>query len=73
MQVQQFKTNLNCGNCVARVRPFVDELTAVKSWSVDTQNADKILSAELETPEAAAQLIEAIEDAGFDIEPILQN
>lgn len=40
----QFKTNLNCGGCVSKVQPDFDNADGVCHWSVDTSNADKILS-----------------------------
>lgn len=66
MSTLHFKTTINCGNCVQRISPFLDEINEIKSWSVDTTNDDKILTVESDTMKAA-QIIEVIEDAGFDI------
>lgn len=64
-----FKTTINCGNCVRTVTPFLNELEGVKSWKVDTENPDKILTVEVEnvSPEL---IIETIEDLGFDAESV---
>lgn len=40
----QFKTNLNCGSCVAKVKPFLDDLPNITDWEVDTATPDKILT-----------------------------
>ncbi len=66
MSTLRFKTTINCGNCVQRITPFLDEINEIKSWSVDTTNEDKILTVESDQIEAA-QIVEVVEDAGFDI------
>jgi len=45
----QFKTNINCGGCIAKVTPFLDETAGAGKWSVDTANPDKVLTVENET------------------------
>lgn len=40
----QFKTNIKCGGCVAKVTPHLNALQGVKSWKVNIQNPDKILT-----------------------------
>jgi len=68
-QKMKFKTNLDCGHCVARVKPFLDKLEGINSWNVDTDNADKILTVE-SSGATAEQIIDAVEQVGFDIEKI---
>lgn len=62
----QFKTNINCGNCVRTVTGFINEVKGIEKWSVDTDNPEKILTVEGEALTAEA-VIEAVEEAGFDI------
>ncbi len=40
----QFKTNLNCGGCVSKVKPDLDNATGICEWEVDINNSDKILT-----------------------------
>jgi len=40
----RFKTNLQCGNCVSKIKPALDTAEGIESWSVDTENPDKILT-----------------------------
>lgn len=40
----QFKTNLNCGGCVSKVKAELDSADGVCDWNVDTANPDKILT-----------------------------
>ena len=36
MTVQKYRTNLNCGSCVAAVKPHLDNDPIIRRWSVDT-------------------------------------
>lgn len=65
----KFKTNINCGGCVATVTPFLNEIEGLHHWEVDTVNKDKILT--VETAEInEQQIIETVQKAGFKIEPL---
>jgi copper chaperone len=61
-----FKTNINCNSCIQKVTPILDEIKGIKNWSVDTDNAQKILTVETESA-TAEKIIEGIQDIGFDI------
>ena len=69
MKILKFKTNINCGNCVRAVTGFINDVTEIEKWEVDTDNPDKILTVKGEEVTAEA-VIETVEDAGYDIEPI---
>jgi len=69
MNTLQFKTNINCGSCVKSVSGFINEVKAIKSWSVNTDNPDKILTVEGEDIKTQ-MIVEVVEEAGFDIETI---
>lgn len=71
MKVLQFKTNINCNNCVRAVTGFLDEVPGVKEWGVDTDNPDKILTVKGENV-TEEQIVEAVEDAGFDIKEVIE-
>lgn len=61
-----FNTSINCGKCVKTVSVFLDELTGIIDWKVDTDNPNKVLTvtADFDQP---TPIIEAVEEAGFDI------
>jgi hypothetical protein len=63
---RQFKTNLNCGNCVAAVTPFLNADPAIQSWRVDTTVPEKILTVEGDntTQESVGALVAR---AGFKV------
>lgn len=44
MKEYQFKTNINCGGCVAKVTPRLNESPDIKEWTVDTANPKKVLT-----------------------------
>jgi len=46
MTVQKYRTNLNCGNCVAAVKPHLDNDPTIRRWSVDTADPNKVLTVE---------------------------
>ena len=69
METLQFKTNIKCSGCIAKVTPALNEAAGESNWKVDTENADKILTI------SAANLTEAaikaaIEKAGFKAEKV---
>lgn len=69
METLQFKTNINCGGCIAKVTPFLNQVEEVEDWRVDTNNPDKILT--ISGEELSCDLIvETIEKAGFKAEQV---
>lgn len=69
MITKTFKTTINCGNCVKAVTGFLSDVPGIEKWEVNTEHPDKILSVSGAGFEASA-VVEAVEDAGFDIRPI---
>lgn len=65
----QFKTNINCSGCVARVQPFLAEATGVCHWGVDIHNTDKILTVHSDGI-SEQEIMSTVERAGFKIEPL---
>ena len=51
--------------CVRSVTNFLNEVPGIERWEVDTDNPDKILT--VEGPVKPEAVVEAIDDAGFDI------
>jgi copper chaperone CopZ len=64
MKTLKFKTNINCSGCVRAVTPFLSNTAGVSSWKVDTENPEKVLTAEGEALDAD-QVKKAVEKAGF--------
>lgn len=67
MKTYQFKTNINCGGCIASVTPYLNSSKEISNWKVDTASPDKLLSVETETLDAA-QVADIVKKAGFKAE-----
>lgn len=63
----QFKTNINCSGCVAKVTPFLNDAEGVSEWNVDTTNKDKVLTVTSKGV-SEQEVIATVEKAGFKIE-----
>ena len=68
MDTLKFKTNVNCGGCIATVTPVLDTLNGVKKWEVDTNNPDKILTVETDSGLKADQVVAALKAKGYSAE-----
>ena len=44
MKTVQFKTNINCGGCIAKATPTLNEVVGAGQWTVDTQNPNTVLT-----------------------------
>ncbi len=64
----KFKTNINCGGCIAAVSPKLSQIEGLK-WEVDTQNPNKVLKT-VSDSNLEFEIIEAVKSAGFIIEKI---
>ena len=66
MTERKYKTDLNCGSCVAAVTPHLNADGRIRGWSVDTKSPDKVLTVEGEGVgyEAVERLVAA---AGFRV------
>lgn len=69
MKTIQFKTNINCSNCLAKVAPFLDRKEGIQSWRVDIDNPNKILTVETELLDAG-DIVKTIKRTGFEAEEI---
>ena len=69
MKRYQFKTNINCSGCVAKVTPVLNEVEQIETWNVDTANPSKVLTVETETL-SYSQIKSVVEKAGFKAESL---
>lgn len=68
----QFKTNINCGGCIASVKPHLDGAEGICEWSVDTTNPDKVLTVEAEGL-SQEEVANVVKKAGYKAEPIVKH
>lgn len=69
MNQKQFKTDINCASCVARVTPFLNEAAGIGAWQIDTSKPEKPLTISNEQASEAA-ITEAVKKAGFKIDAL---
>ena len=67
IQKLKFKTNINCGGCIAKVIPFLNETEGIDNWEVDTTNKNKILTVTSDGI-TEQQVVALIQKAGYKIE-----
>lgn len=64
----KFKTNAKCGGCEAAIRMKLHGVINESDWSLDLNSPDKILT--VNTDISPSTIMEAVRDAGFQIEEI---
>ncbi len=63
----QFKTNIMCGSCIAKIKPALEADKNIKRWEVNVQDPHKILTVETETI-SEEKLISMVREAGYKAE-----
>ena len=69
MKDLKFKTNINCGGCVANVTPFLNKEDGICEWNVDTTNAQKVLTVSTDKL-SEAEVISIVQEAGYKAESL---
>ena len=69
MKQYQFKTNINCSGCVAKVTPVLNQSDNIESWNVDTNNPNKVLTVDTNNL-AENDVKQIVLQAGFKAERI---
>lgn len=67
MKTMQFKTNIKCDACVAKVTPHLDSSVGHENWQVDLKDPQRVLTVK-EGEET--KIREALEKAGYKAERI---
>lgn len=67
MKELKFKTNIDCQGCVNAVTPFLNKISGIKTWSVDTNNPNKILTVQ-SLGATEEDIINIVKKAGFTIQ-----
>ena len=69
METLKFKTNINCGGCIATVTPYLNAMKDIDKWEVDIANPNKILSVQTDNL-SAEEIIKTVEKAGYKAEKV---
>jgi len=72
MNTLKFKTNVNCGGCIATITPHLNQVKGIVKWSVDTSNPSKILTVEAPgiNPDV---IIETLKKAGYKADLVVSE
>ena len=69
MKTKQYKTNIMCGSCIAKVTPVLNEILGESHWEVDIKDPKKILTVSLENADEK-DLKTALQKVGYKLEEI---
>jgi copper chaperone CopZ len=69
MKKYQFKTNIMCSSCIAKVTPVLNEILGDNQWQVDIKDSKKILTVTSESANEK-EVIKALEKVGYEAEEI---
>lgn len=61
----KFKTNINCGGCVATVTPVLNNVVGANNWEVDTTDREKILTVHTDK-DIANQIVTELKKVGYN-------
>ena len=69
MKSMEFKTNIMCSACIAKVTPTLNGRLGENNWKVDTTNPKKVLSVNTDNI-SEHEVIKAVEEAGYKAEKL---
>jgi copper chaperone len=69
METKQFKTNIKCSGCVAKVTPGLNETAGENNWNVDLESPEKILTISGDSVDKE-KISKALEKAGYHAEEL---
>jgi copper chaperone len=72
METKQFKTNIMCGSCIAKVTPVLNETFGENNWQVDTKGPKKILTVSSDNVDEK-EVKKSLEKVGYKAEEIKAN
>ncbi len=70
MKTIKFTTNINCGNCIKSVTPWLNQAEEIEEWTVDTSDPQKILTVTVENETSPATIKAIVIQAGFSIQEL---
>jgi copper chaperone len=66
METKQFKSNIKCSACVAKVTEALNETVGEGNWEVDLQNPQRVLTVKTDT--SKEKINEALTTVGYRVE-----
>lgn len=69
MKKTQYKTNIMCDSCIAKVSPVLNEIAGENNWKVDLKDPKRILTVSSES-DNENKLVTALKNIGYKAEQI---
>jgi copper chaperone len=69
MKKIQYKTNIMCDSCIAKVSHVLNEIAGENNWDVDLKNPKKILTVSSES-DNENKIVTALQKIGYKAEEI---
>lgn len=70
MKSKKFKTNIMCGDCIAKGTPVLNETFGKNNWEVDIKDPKKILTVSAENADEK-NVNSALEKVGYKAEELV--
>lgn len=65
MKTKKYKTDINCDSCVRNVMPYLNSVSDIEWWEVDTNSREKVLTVKGTFNEEEVE--KAVKEAGFQL------
>jgi copper chaperone CopZ len=69
MKKYQYKTNIMCDSCIAKVSPVLNEIAGENKWNVDLKNPKRILTVSSDS-DNENKIVTALQNIGYKAEEI---
>lgn len=69
MKKYQYKTNIMCDSCIAKVSPVLNEIAGENNWNVDLKNPKRILTVSSDS-DNENKIVTALQKIGYKAEEI---
>ena len=69
MNTLKFKTNINCGGCLSKVTPLMNDEKKIDKWEVNLKSDDRILTV-VASDLTEEEVKKTAQKAGFNAEAI---
>jgi copper chaperone CopZ len=69
MKKYQYKTNIMCGSCIAKVSPVLNEIAGENNWNVDLKDPKRILTVSSNS-DNENKIVTALQKIGYKAEEI---
>ena len=69
MKIKEYKTNIMCGSCIAKVTPVLNEIIGENNWNVNLKNPKRVLTVSDENGKEN-EIVLALEKVGYKAEEL---